>query len=734
MLFHRIKYSFFFLTLFLLNSFNLFANSAGVIQGSVLVAGSDKVLPGIVVTIVETKQTATADAQGHYRFDNIAPGSYTVQAKAASFKTATQKVQVQDGQVATVDLQMALSPISENVVVTAGPSAQESLRTYQATSSLSDVDLQQHLSGSLGETLKELPGVNMRDFGPGSSRPVIRGFDGDRVLILQDGARTSDLSNQSGDHAVPIDPATTDKIEVVRGPATLLYGSNAIGGVVNAVSSDVEHDRAFQGVDGTVRLEGGSNNDQAAGNGHVDVGTGDWIFHFNGGARRTSDYSSGHGEVLNSQTRTDTTKFGANYIKDWGNLGISYGYDNLLYGIPLESPDTDEVITLAMRRHALNFNGAYKDLGIFSQLRFNGTYVNYTHDERNHGEVDTTFKNDTFENRVLFDQNPYGHLTGTLGFWTLHGQTSALGEEILAPDTAQNTFSGFAFEELDYGSNKFQMGARVEHTAYTPEPLPDRGPIPDRSFTGSSASAGFVHNLNASTVFSANYALAYRAPGVEELYNHGPHDGTLAFEIGDPNLKRELGNNVDASIRHSSDRLQTEFSVFYARFSDFIFLAPNGETDEESGFPIAVYSQADARFTGYEAALSLGITNSLWAKYGSDYVNAELIDGNTPLPRIPPFRNRFGIEWRHKGFTVQPEYILVSKQDQVFTNETETPGYDVINVRGSYSWNSTHIRNTITFALTNATDQFYINHVSFIKDRAPEQGRSFKVTYALNFF
>jgi iron complex outermembrane recepter protein len=704
------------------------------IHGTVLVAGSDKTLPGVVVSIVETNQTATADVQGNFVITDIAPGLYTLRADAASFKTATQQIHVETGKVLTVQLEMALSPISENLVVTAGPSYQETLKTYQSTSSLSDVDLQEHLSGTLGETLKELPGVNMRDFGPGATRPVIRGFDGDRVLILQDGARTSDLSNQSGDHAVPIDPATVDKIEVIRGPATLLYGSNAIGGVVNAVSSDETQDTPQPGVDGNVRLEAGSNNKELAGNAHLDAGIGNWIFHFSGGGRNTEDYNSGEGEVLNSQSRTGTTKVGATYVAERFHLGASYGYDNLLYGIPLESQNSDDVITLALRRHAFKFDGTVKDLGIFQGLRFNGTVVSYAHDERNHGDVDTTFTNKTLESRVLLDQKSYDKLTGTIGFWALHGTTSALGEEILAPDTTQNTVSGFAFEELALGQNKVQFGARLEHTDYNPEPLSGRDPFPDRTFTGFSASTGIVHSFTSDTVVSANYALAYRAPGIEELYNHGPHDGTLAFEVGNPNLKRELGNNIDASIRHQSNRLQGEFDVFYARLQDFVFLAPTGEVDENSGFPIANYSQENARFTGYEASLNVSVTKSVWLKFGSDYVNAQLIDTDTPVPRIPPLRNRVGIEWHRSGLSVEPEFIVVSKQDRVFTNETETPGYHVFNFRGAYSWNTAHYTHTITAALTNATNEFYINHISFIKDRAPEQGRSFKLTYAFNFF
>ncbi|PWT92384.1 MAG: hypothetical protein C5B54_03585, partial [Acidobacteria bacterium] len=454
----------------------------------------------------------------------------------------------------------------------------------------------------------------------------------------------------------------------------------------------------------------------------------------NGGARHSNDYSSGEGEILNSQSRTETTKIGATYVTDRFHLGASYGYNNLLYGIPLASPDADEVITLAMRRNAINFDGAVNDLGIFQRLRFNGTRVNYAHDERNHDEVDTTFKNDTFETRVLLDQEPYKRLTGTIGFWGLHGHTSALGEEILAPNTTQNTFSGFAFEELAFGANKVQFGGRMEHTGYNPEPLPDREPFEDRNFTGFSGSTGIVHSFNNNTVLAVNYALAYRAPGIEELYNHGPHDGTLAFEIGDPNLKRELGNNIDSSLRYQSNRLQGELDGFYARLQDFVFLAPTGEIDAGSGFPIAIYSQANARFTGYEATLNIAVTNAIWLKVGSDYVNAELTDTGTPVPRIPPFRNRFGVEWRHSNLSLQPEFIIVSSQHRVFTNETPTDGYKIFNLRSSYTWNAGNCRHSITAALTNATNKFYINHVSFIKDRAPEQGRSFKVTYALSFF
>ncbi len=730
---NRYHFILFSIALCLLFSGTALPAATGSIEGVVNSSDSGKPLGSVNVAIAETKQETSTDANGHYKLDNISAGKYTLTASAPNFKTATATVEVKENLIARADLSLPLSVMSENVVVSASPYSTEALRTYQPTDSLSGDDLQQHLSGTLGETLKEQPGVNMRDFGPGAARPVIRGFDGDRVLILQDGSRTSDLSSQSGDHAVPIDPASVDKIEVVRGPATLLYGSNAIGGVVNAVSSDIERNAPFQGIDGDVRLEYGSNNQEGAGNGHIDFGTGNWIFHGSGGGRHASNYSSGEGEVLNSETRTGTSRLGLHYVNDRLNFGASYGYDNLRYGIPPE-PGGDETIDLALRRNNVTFDGMIRDIGFFSRLRLNGSYVNYAHDEIANGEVDTTFKNEAIEARALFDQQHAGNLGGTLGFWALHRTSSALGEEILSPNTTQNTAALFAYEEYHLGQSSLQFGGRFEHTNYSPDPLPDRGQLPDRTFDGFSGSVGVLHSIGSNTVIAANYALAYRAPAIEELYNNGPHDGTLSFEVGDPNLNRELGNSFDASLRRQSDRFQGEFNVFYAHMQDFVFLAPTGEIDEESGLPIANYSQATSRFVGYEVNLTAGVTKAIWLKYVSDYVNAELTDTSTPIPRIPPFRNRFGAELRIRNFSIQPEFIVVSKQDRVFTNETETNGYDLFNLRASYGWNTGHTRQAITAALTNGTNEFYLNHVSFIKDRAPEPGRSLKIAYSINFF
>jgi iron complex outermembrane receptor protein len=219
---------------------------------------------------------------------------------------------------------------------------------------------------------------------------------------------------------------------------------------------------------------------------------------------------------------------------------------------------------------------------------------------------------------------------------------------------------------------------------------------------------------------------------MEELYNLGPHPGNLAFEIGDPNLKRELGDGIDFGVRHNSKRLRFEVSAFYYRIRDFVFLAPTG--DIEDGLTVAEYDQGTTRYTGTEARLDAAVHPAVWLNLGLDYVNAELTASNTPLPRIPPLRGRAGLEFRFKNLLLNPEVVATNRQDRIFSTESATAGYAVFNVSGSYLIAQKHAAHIISFNFFNIGDTLYRNHLSFIKEFAPEMGRGLRVTYTLRFF
>jgi iron complex outermembrane recepter protein len=698
--------------------------AAGSLQGTVLTAEEDKPLPGVLIVLGQTNQSATSGGDGGYKIEGIAAGSYALKATLSGFTTLMKTVEVKEGAAITVDFQMSLNPLAENVIVTASPYTQEALKTYQPTDSVTGVDLDTHLTGTLGDSLKEQPGVNMRSFGQGNGRPVIRGFDNDRVLILQDGARVGDLSSQSGDHAVPIDPADQERLEVVRGPASVLYGSNAIGGVVNAISDEMGHDEPFKGYNGTATVEYGTVNQGYAGHGHIDLGTGSWIFHVGGGGRNNDDYDTPAGKVENSQSTSSGVKVGMDYAAEKGHFGVSYDYANLNYGLPFVEAGN---VSLDMKVSTLRFDGSYDQLfRPFPTLRVNVNYVDYNHKELEGDEIGTIFDNNTWSYRAFFDQAKKGLLTGTIGFSGLHRNYQTVGEEALAPFTIQNNFAGFAYEELGWERYKLQFGGRVEHNSYNPEELQDR------TFDGFSGSVGFLANVTQKTVFATNYSHAYRAPALEELYNNGPHPGSGSFEIGNPNLNNELANTVDFSIRRESDRISGDFNYFYGRIDDFIFGNPTGEIEDD--LPVVNIIQGDSRFYGFEAGINVGLTRWLFAKVGGDYVNAELTGTGEPLPRIPPLRGRFGIDLLYKGLVISPAVWVVAEQDRVFGVETPTPGYTLWNIRSAYTFQTQNFSHTITASLLNATNELYFNNLSFIKEFAPEPGRSFKITYSVNFY
>jgi len=707
------------------------AQSSASLRGTVTLSDSGKPIHNTLVTILQLKRTVDTDENGKYEFQNVPPGRYDVVAHLDRVPDMVKSVSV-SGET-TLDFQIELIGATEQVTITATGSEQAVSSSIQSVEVIGSVDLAKKSPVSLGEALDGELGVSKRSFGPGTARPVIRGFDGDRVLVLQDGNRIGGLGFESGDHAEPVNVLTTDRIEVVKGPATLLYGSSAIGGVVNTISG---HDSAHKGVNGYVTGVGGTNGGQGGGSAGIEFGTDKWLFWGNGGGQRIGDYSTPIGDVHNSFSREGNFAAGVGYYATKGFFSFNYTFDKRRYGIPFDPNEEDpEIVNLNPRRHSLEFRGGFRDTGSFIDAgTFSFQYNNYKHAEINSltDEINTAFKNNTFLYQGVFDQKKHGNLGGRFGFWGLHRDFEASGEEALAPPTKQNAFAVFGLETLDFERVGLQFGGRLETNRYRPEATEERGVLPDRNFTGFSGAAGIRIPTWEGGAFVANYSLSYRAPALEELYNLGPHPGNLAFEIGNPNLQREFGNGLDFGLRHSSKRLRFEANGFYYHIDNFIFLAPTGEI--EDGLTVADYDQGTSRFVGTEAKVDAALHPAIWLNLGMDYVNAELTADKTPLPRIPPLRGRVGMEFRFKNLLVNPEFVMTKDQNRLFPTETRTAGYAVFGVSGSYLIPTQHAAHIISFNALNLGDTLYRNHLSFIKDFAPEMGRGLRVTYTLRFY
>jgi iron complex outermembrane recepter protein len=343
--------------------------------------------------------------------------------------------------------------------------ARSQFDVFQPTAVLAGQELSKQLEMSLGATLETQPGVAARSFGPAPARPVIRGLDGDRVQILQDGQRMGDLSSQSGDHGVNVNPAAATRIEVVRGPATLLYGANAIGGLVNVITEDIPT-RPIKGSFGNLTFDLGSAAKEGAAAGDLRAGNGRFAVHLGAGGRRSGDVATPGGDLENSQSRSGFSNVGASWTGDKGYFGGSYGYDDTKYGIPIVE---DGQVQLTPRRHSFGLRAGAQGLaGAFDSFRTTLAVRRYQHDELEGDEVGTSFKNNTEEIEVMASHRAVGRLKGSFGAWFLNRAFGATGEEALSPDVDQRAVAAFLYEEITWPHFTFQFGGRIDHTNYAP--------------------------------------------------------------------------------------------------------------------------------------------------------------------------------------------------------------------------------------------------------------------------
>jgi iron complex outermembrane receptor protein len=290
----------------------------------------------------------------------------------------------------------------------------------------------------------------------------------------------------------------------------------------------------------------------------------------------------------------------------------------------------------------------------------------------------------------------------------------------------QTSIGAFGLQEFDLEPLKLQFGGRVETNRYTPDGLRQR------TFTGFSGAAGAILRLWEGGSFVGSYGNSYRAPALEELYNRGPHPGNLAFEIGDPDLIRERSHALEFGVRHGTSRMRGEVNYFHYRIRDYVFLERTGEVDH--GLVVANYSQGNARYHGAEARLDLAVHPDFWINLGADSVDAKLTATGTPLPRIPPVRGRIGFDARYRGASFRPELLLAGAQEDLQPGETRTAGYGIVNLAASYTVVRPHVLHVFSANLFNAGDRLYRNHVSLIKDFAPEIGRGIRFAYTARFF
>lgn len=780
--------SLFFLVTFILLSAVTAAAQNGTVKGTVKSQVNNEPLSNVSVQITQLRVTAETNDQGVYEFTNVPPGRYTLVTHIEGFSDQARSFQVAAGGTATLDLSLSLSALREEVTVTATGSEESVFESFQSVNSVGSARIAEQASTAIGEVLEREPAVGKRSFGPGTSRPVIRGFDGDRVLVLENGVRSGSAASQSGDHGEPIDTLGLERLEVIKGPATLLYGSNAIGGVVNAVTSD--EDDAHEGFRGYFTGLGATNNRQGGIGGGAEYGYKKFLFNGNANYLREGDYKSPLGRIPNSAARSFGGGGSVGYFGEKFFITGRFSLDRRRYGTPYsplfeegvlltdengdpcepaeegaegeapvcqydifaiqnrfanELPEVpEEAIDIKMRRNNYRFRGGFRNInGPITQGNFSIDFTDYRHREIETADgvdtVATTFDNDTFSYRGVLQQKKYGRLSGQFGFEGYRRSYLTEGlEQLVDGRVRQNNFAVFALEELDFGRVAFQFGGRIEDNRYRPVNTIVNA---DRSFTGFSGAVAAKFRLWEGASFITNFTSSNRAPALEELYNFGAHIGTVTFEIGDQDLTRERSNGIEFSFRQQIKRVRINGSFFYYDIDNFVFIAPqdedeDGNVDVEDNLPIGHYIQNDAKFIGADVSADADITNWLGVYISADVVKAELKQTNVPLPRITPARGRVGLDFKYKGLSVRPEAVFVGarKLDDIFTLETPTAGYGLFNLNASYTVATGNTSHTFSFSGSNLGDRLYRNHLSFIKDLAPEPGRGARFAYTIRFY
>lgn len=773
-------------------SLSIAAQSNGTVRGTVKSQVNNAPLASVSVQLTQLRRSVETDADGVYEFTDVPPGRYTIVTHIEGFSDQARSIVVSAGQALTQDFSMSLRSLQEEVTVTATGTEESVYEAFQSVNSIGTARIAEQANTAIGEVLERESGVGKRSFGPGTGRPIIRGFDGDRVLVLQDGVRTGSVGSQSADHGEPIDTLALERVEVIKGPATLLYGSNAIGGVVNAVTTD--EDEAHPGFRGFFTGLGATNNRQGGIGGGAEYGYKKWLFNGSGNFIREGDYRTPLGQVPNSGSRSFGGKFSVGHFGEKFFWAGEISADKRRYGVPyaplfeegalVTTPDGDpcgeghheeeatggeeeepcqydifaiqqqfanqlpevpeEAIDIRMRRNNYRFRGGFRDVrGPIQQGNFFIDFTDYRHEEvetaDGEDEVATTFDNDTFSYRAMFQQAKYGKLSGRFGFEGYRRSYLTVGAESLIDGrVGQDNFAAFGLQELDFNRVSFQFGGRVEHNKYNPT---NNSLYGDRSFTGFSGAAGVRFRLWEGASFVTNFNSSYRAPALEELYNFGPHIGTVTFEIGNQDLLRERSNGIEFSFRQQLRRVRINGSFFHYSIDNFVFLSPvddndDGLVDVEDNLPISAFVQDDAKFTGADVSVDVDVTDWLGAYAIADVVKAELRDGNIPLPRITPARGRLGLDFRYKGLSVRPEAVFVGSRDldDVFVLESPTDGYGLFNLNASYTIAKGTTTHTFFFAGSNLGDKLYRNHLSFIKDLAPEPGRGARFGYTIRFY
>jgi len=669
---------------------------------------------------------------------------------AANAQTTTSRAAADPDSVPTVVVSASALGVLDDDMVT-------------PVTSLGGGELVRARESTLGETLAHQPGITSSHFGAGASRPVIRGMDGPRVKILSDGAEIQDASTISPDHAVAFEPVLAERIEVLRGPSSLAYGGGAVGGVVNIIDRKIPTVMPAKGLEGSAEVRANSAAREKTGAFEFTTAAGSNLaLHLEGVKRDADDYRVGKDwsegrHVLGSYKETETGTVGLSWIGQNGFIGAAFTKERTEYGIPghnhefegchphgahlhcdeheEEGHDHDEeghddehehehehseVPVVKLDSERWDIRGEYRNpVAGIERVRMRASFTDYVHDELEENVVSTSFRNKGHDARLEAVHAPFAGWRGVFGLQTTRRDFSAVGEEAYVPPTLTRKHAAFLTEEYKLQDWRFEAALRHEWQ----DIKVDAPGLRDNDARGTSVSVGAVWKLAPEYSLRGSLSRSHRLPTAEELYADGVHLATATYEIGNQDLEKETSNNVDLTLRKFAGDTTFSVSAFHNKVDNYIYAHT---LDNHEGFQLVEYAQRDATFTGLEGELRQKLSANYSATLFGDYVRARFDegDGSRNLPRIPAARIGVKLDADWNAWHGMVELYRVGKQDKLAEFETETAGYNMLNIGAHYATRIGGVPTQFYARLNNLTDELAYSHTSFIKNAAPLTGRN----------
>jgi iron complex outermembrane receptor protein len=755
---------------FSLSGFVLAQSRTGI-RGTVM--SGTTAITGATVKLLELDRQTHTDGTGAFVFANVPNGKYHIFARVIGYASATNVVTVQDTtSVSSFNLRQTAIQ-GQEVVISASPYARPTDDQYQSVDSKSRLELHESPGSSFAEELSDLPGVDVRYNGSAPARPILRGLSDNEVLILENGLRTADISTFDPAHSVPIEPDAISEIDVVRGPSSVMYGPNAMGGLVNVITNIIPT-ATTEGVSGRVSATGNTVSNLYSGYFNTAYSSGGHTFSISAGGTHSDaikipsgTYTDpGTGQFFKLDTipqsfnHTSEEGFGYSYQGAFGMIGVGVKHYQMNYGIPGDPFDTSQMSVgptssrIEQEKYTVELRGLFEVDGSFiKQIKLNSNIVDYMHSEHpvipdSTGLVATDFEQNNFHQNgynttLQFLHQRIGNLQGTIGLFANFDNLQIGGLQPLGPNSLTTDLAGYVYEEYFAGDNtRFEGAIRYDYNKIQGNPAPTSTSLEYQTFDSSrtasavTGSLGLVQKLGSGLTFSLSANRSYRAPTVQELYGLGPDDASASSIVGDSKLVPETGLGIDASLKGQYEGFSFSISPYINLISNYIYSYETGvlDTVNDPSYPYRYFAQTDARLYGFEASTTVQLVEHLAATANIGYVNATATrDSSEPLPFTPPMKGLLRLNYLDNTYSAMVEWRLTAAQTRVGIGENPTAGSGIVNLAFGVRLPMGGVVHNISLHCDNLFNKLYYDHLSVLNGFLPMPGIGVRLTYDVIF-